>query len=558
MNENEKRKREWVKTAAIVFLAVMLVLTFFSNTIMNYSLPEVATQYVQPGTITARIRGTGQVESGDPYEIKVTESRKVASVAVRVGDVVQKGDVILYLADSESTELEEARKELEAAQDALQAARDAYNQALLTEGYTAADIQAATGNTSVSAYRQQLTDAQNAVVPLQTAVNELDQAIKDIDAQIELETGLRDAAQDRVNTASATMAAALGSVSGGDRGVLETAVTNAQAKVNAAQTALDGDGTGDPDGTLQKSLDDAKAELTAAQNRLTSYNNALSTYNTQTAEVNTRNQNITNLNSQRALKSVDLYNATKSLTEAQNKLNDLTEMLGNMVALDSYLDAISDAQKVVNEAQQKVEDEVAKSQGATVTADIAGTVTAINVTAGNTTTAAEAVAVLQPEGAGYTLSFSVTNDQARRVAVGDRAELVNAWRYDDVQVTLASIKPDTTDPGQKKLLTFNVEGSVVAGQTFNVSVGQQSANFDFIVPNSAIREDNNGKFILIVESRSTPLGNRYRATRVDVEVLASDDNQSALSSAMLSGYEFVITTSTQPVEAGQLVRLADN
>ena len=53
---------------------------------MNYSLPEVATQYVQSGTITAKIRGTGVVESGDPYEVKVTESRKVSSVAVKVGD----------------------------------------------------------------------------------------------------------------------------------------------------------------------------------------------------------------------------------------------------------------------------------------------------------------------------------------------------------------------------------------------------------------------------------------------------------------------------------------
>ena len=78
-----------------------------------------------------------------------------------------------------------------------------------------------------------------------------------------------------------------------------------------------------------------------------------------------------------------------------------------------------------------------------------------------------------------------------------------------------------------------------------------------VVPNSAIREDNNGKFILIVESRSTPLGNRYSASRVDVEVLASDDTKSAISGA-LYGYEYVITTSTKPVEAGQLVRLTGN
>ena len=39
------------------FLTVMLILTFFSNTFMNYSLPEVATVYVQSGTITATDSG---------------------------------------------------------------------------------------------------------------------------------------------------------------------------------------------------------------------------------------------------------------------------------------------------------------------------------------------------------------------------------------------------------------------------------------------------------------------------------------------------------------------
>ena len=51
------KRREWVKTFAIIFLAILLVLTFFSNTIMNRSLPEVAAQYVESGTINAKIRG---------------------------------------------------------------------------------------------------------------------------------------------------------------------------------------------------------------------------------------------------------------------------------------------------------------------------------------------------------------------------------------------------------------------------------------------------------------------------------------------------------------------
>ncbi|MCH5341169.1 MAG: biotin/lipoyl-binding protein [Acetatifactor sp.] len=514
MNEKGNKRREWVKTAAIIFLSVMLVLTFFSNTIMNYSLPEVATQYVMSDSITAKIRGTGVVESGDPYYVEITESRKVASVAVRVGDEVQKGDVILYLEDSESEELKIAQQTLENAREALKDARDRYNDAILNPNISAADIQAANGNVSANTYRQQINDAQAALTAAQDAlkpysnkVAEISQKIKDFDTQLTWDRPRLDAAKSKLDAAKS----AYQSVSGND----------AESK-------------------------EKKAALDKAQK-----------------EYDTINQTVSNLLSQKSALEVELYAAqkneaaaAKAVSDADENLKALTNMLDNKKLLEDKLDDIANAQKAVEKAQAEVDKLTEKAIDATVTADISGTITAVNVTAGKTATAGSAVAVIQPEGQGFTMSFSVTNEQARRLAVGDRAELVNSWWYYDVEVVLASIKPDPNNPGQNKLLTFNVSGSVVAGQTFSVSVGQQSANYDLVVPNSAIREDNNGKFILIVESRSTPLGNRYSAARVDVEVLASDDTKSAISGA-LYGYEYVITTSTQPVDAGQLVRLTD-
>ena len=85
----------------------------------------------------------------------------------------------------------------------------------------------------------------------------------------------------------------------------------------------------------------------------------------------------------------------------------------------------------------------------------------------------------------------------------------------------------------------------------------KSQNYEMIVPNSAIREDNNGKFILVVEPKSSPLGTRYYAVRRNVEVLTSDDRRSALSGDVYE-YEYVITTSTKPIQEGQQVRLKDN
>ena len=114
MNEKDtKKRREWVKNAAIIFLTIMLLLTFFSNTIMNYSLPEVATQYVQKGTITAKVRGTGNVEATDPYNVIVKETRVISAVAVKQGDTVEKDQIIYYLEDAESDELKKAEDELE-------------------------------------------------------------------------------------------------------------------------------------------------------------------------------------------------------------------------------------------------------------------------------------------------------------------------------------------------------------------------------------------------------------------------------------------------------------
>lgn len=571
MNENGKNKREWVKTAAIIFLSVMLVLTFFSQTIMNYSLPEVATQYVQSGTITAKIRGTGVVESGDPYEINVTYSRKVSGVAVQVGDQVQKGDVLFYLEDAESEELKAAREE-------LQAAQEAYDLSLLTAEITSSDIYSANKDVSAATLRQRITNAQaavkaaeDAVTPLEKKVAELNQLIADFSTQIIYEENQDTYAAQRVVTAEAakttaeenkTAAEAAKTAADAEVTRLETEISTLSGQIDAG-TVTDGDAARATLVELQKKLEAARK---TQSDRQTALNNAITALANAEKELNSAKQNdtnrknsqtITNLQSQKSVYELNVYGAQKELDAAkalvetkQKELDDLVAGIGNVAALESKLDAIAKAQKKVDELTSQAVDAV-------ITADIAGTVTSINVTAGNTTSAATPVAVLQPEGKGYTMSFTVTNEQAKRLSVGDRADLVNAWRYDDVEVTLASIKPDRNNPGQSKMLTFDVTGSVTAGQTLNVSVGQKSANFDLIVPNSAIREDNNGKFILIVESKSSPLGNRYIATRVDVEVLASDDTQSAISGG-LYGYEYVITTSTKPVEAGKQVRLADN
>lgn len=571
MNENGgKKRREWVKNAAIIFLSVMLVLTFFSNTFMNYSLPEVAAQYVQSGTITAKIRGTGTVESGDPYNVKINETRTISSVLVKTGDKVEKGAPLLLLEDKES-------KELTDAQAALDKAMLDFELALLSGDISNSAFQnVQNGNvSSLNTYQSRIVAAEAEIDKWQKQVDEATTAINQLKtAQVNVDAGGApdtSSEQNKVNVAQAALNSDEIKIAKDKISEWQAAQATCQATIDKYNEKIASSVSGN--GFVNQVTED-KYRL-AVQNR----DQYQSLINERQAFINSNPDKVKAYDE----KVKALADANKALTEKQNSktnsTNSLTVQTQNWqteldkrniqlkAAQDTKAQLLKDISTELNldyqlDSLKKQRDDIAKLQenavGASIEAPISGTITSVTVKAGDEAQPDTALVTMQPEGKGFTMSFSVTNDQAKRLSVGDKADLVNSWRYSDMDITLASIKPDTTDPGQKKLLTFDITGDeVTPGQSLNVSVGQKSANYDLIVPNSAIREDSNGKFILIVESKSSPLGNRYVATRVDVEVLASDDTQSAVSGA-LYGYEFVITTSTQPVEAGKLVRLANN
>ena len=571
MNENSgKKRREWVKNAAIIFLSVMLVLTFFSNTFMNYSLPEVAAQYVQSGTITAKIRGTGTVESGDPYNVKISETRTISSVLVKTGDKVEKGDPLFLLEDKES-------KEQTDAQAALDKAMLDFELALLSGDISNSTFQnVQNGNVaSINTYQSRIVAAeaeidrwQKQVDEATNAINQLKTAQVNVDAGGTPDTGSE---QNKVNAAQAALNSDEVKIAKDKISEWQAAQATCQATIDKYNeniaSSVSGNGfvnqvTEDEYQLALKNreqyqslINERQAFINNNPDKVKAYDEkvkALADANKALADKQNSKENSTNsLTVQTQNWQTELDKRNIQLKAAQDTKEQLLKDISTELNLDYQLDSL-----------QKQRDDIAKLQenavGASIEAPISGTITSVTVKAGDEAQPDTALVTMQPEGKGFTMSFSVTNDQAKRLSVGDKADLVNSWRYSDMDITLASIKPDTTDPGQKKLLTFDITGDeVTPGQSLNVSVGQKSANYDLIVPNSAIREDSNGKFILIVESKSSPLGNRYVATRVDVEVLASDDTQSAVSGA-LYGSEFVITTSTQPVEAGKLVRLANN
>lgn len=113
MGNKISKRQQIVKNTAIVFLVILLILTFFSNTIMNITLPEAVVAEINRDVITAQITGEGIAEAENLYSIVMSESRVIDSIPVTVGQEIKQGDVICYLQGEESDALADAvsRKE---------------------------------------------------------------------------------------------------------------------------------------------------------------------------------------------------------------------------------------------------------------------------------------------------------------------------------------------------------------------------------------------------------------------------------------------------------------
>ena len=538
--EVKVKNRGWVKNAAIIFLAVMLVLTFFSNTFMNHSLAEVATQSVTSGSITAKVRGTGTVESNGSYQVKAQATREIRAVMVKVGQEVNQGDVLFVLGEGPSEELDAATENLRQLQLSYQ--RTAVNMPSFDYSLDERNIEKAKetlANAQAAENSAKAALEQNANVPeteLKAAQARLDSANQVLtDAKSELQkcyneaVALRDSAQAKLeNVLNAPPA---DGASEDEKSEYQKKLADAQAELDAANSLLESlDPSVDPTvKAAQAEADAAQAELDAILNRAGPY---AESYN----------------------KAVEARKAAEDeLFTLEYNLNQ-TKIQNNKTAAAAALELQDLAQQIEKAKKQLAE--LSGGEDNQITANVGGIIESIAYTAGSTAPKDEVLCTIQVPDMGYSLSFSVTNEQARRLRVGDSASVTNYYWGSEITATLTNIKTDPKNPQTSKLLTFDLSGDVNAGSELTISVGQKSQNYEIIIPNSAIRTDSNGSYVLMVEAKNSPLGNRYIAQRVDIEVIAADDVNSAVTGDLSNG-DFVITTSNKPVQKGDQVRMAD-
>lgn len=489
-------RKKTLRRVGVIFFVVILVLTFFSNTIMNYSLPEVSTVTVFNGKVSQKVRCQGQVSVGTDLDVTVSGTRTVKEVLVEDGDQVKEGDVIMTFDETENKELEEAESTLES----LQLTYDK-SQLRTSKDYTDDEV-------AIANAKDDVTDAQSA----------LEQAKLD-------EQSLANAKYERDELQTSYDAK-------------NTEVAGLQAQVDAYSSIENYEGETDVESLIAQ-LATAKEELTNLE-----------------TELEAKKTLVTELEGKTSVADAEdnLTSKTQTLESLQRGLTSKKES-DSLTAQSNALDD-ADSLKKIAEQEEKIEKLKAADDSSSIKANGTGVISGITAKPGDEVKADSPIANIQLVDSGYEVSCSIPKRDATKLKVGNEAAIENIWD-DEVSAEIKSIKADTSDPNQKSMVKFSVKGNVQVGETLQFAVGDKSNKYDTVVPNGAVKEDTDGNYVYVVKVKATPLGNRYIVKKVKVEVVASDTINSAIQGE-ISEYDNVITNSSKPLDNGQQVRLSDN
>lgn len=566
MNENKKiinpeKRRDIIKNILIVFLIVLLILTFFSNTIMNHSLPEIATESSISGSLTEKLNASGIVESNQSYEVKAKGNSTIDEIKVKTGQEIKKGDILFTVNSEENTELKEAETLLKSLELEYQKMLLKLPKNYATENQTIKNAQE-----DLNALIAKRDEAVSNQAENDSKKSEYNQAKSELSG---ITSELADI-QMYITSLNTDDIYSIGSeYTGNIIGIYEE-YTKAQSELQKAESELQ---------TFMMSPDVSEEMIQSLQDKVNQCSDYLdqceSAYKSEKSALrNTLNDRLDYLNgeSDRLNSIINNYESNLSADDilTVDALNE--QITAKQRELESLVIALEDAKKQDNlesqsndidikakheeiEAQKLVVDKIKKKDSEKeIKADYSGVVSQINVKIGDTVLPDEAVAVIDISEEGYTMTVSVEAEKTKKIKAGIPVDVLNDWS-NSINADLVEIKNDTQNK-KNRILKFKVSGNVNSGDTLSVSIPCSTGRYDTIIPKSALNEDSNGKFVLIVKSKSSPLGNRYFAERVDVEVLASDEVSCAVQGSLNMG-DYVITTSSKPVQSGDQVKMKD-
>lgn len=647
---NETKSRKWVVKAIIAFVVVLALLTFFSNTIMNATIPKVVGKSPARGNLSYSNNATATVEAVDAVKYEVPaeiDGRTVDTAYVSDWDYVFEGDLLFTLKVLEDeTELEQLQTELDTMLREKQ-----YEEMMPSNptDYSSYDSQIDMAKQTLEAAQATLAEVQNkdaTIAEANSIIEQYSPTVVSKKAEIEAITSTMeeinrdiDAANNRLDTINTSINVF---VTLGTPTPQPTPLPGEIPTYNPEDTVIFGDGiraditdepSGEPEtspeptaeptsepvveptaeptsepvveptaeptseptavptaeptaeptseptpvptaeptaaptaapiapgsmedlmeqrGQVEEEIRNLEAQLEGAQARLNSASTELADANSHIADANAVIEAANSLPTLSAAQSA-VNQASSALTQAQKSLS--TQQANDQVQALKDKDTKAEQEEKIEKLKKQIEELKAKMEIVEVYAPATGYVFNMAIGKNDVLTKGTTALNIVPNSTNYCVKFRFDSTAAQKFYVGME---LTPNEYYVTKCVITNIKPDANDPRNSKIVECAIEGDIWPGETITVVADKANKDYEAVIASSAINEDNNGKFVYIIEQSSTPLGDKAVVKRVAVTVEENDGSRSAIKGDGISNDVLIVVRSDVPLNNGDRVRLED-
>lgn len=548
IRKNENSKNEivitrksgifWLKGLAGL-LAVMLVFTIASRVAASITVPQVKASAPTSGKIEHTVIASGTVEAGGEKAIVTEEGILVAQVNVHTGEHIEEGSVLFTFAtdslEDQIYELQNQIKKLQLENDSLRKNKtqaEAKQQLELKraqEDYEETIAKNTVSNEKANEALQKATDAKSqAEKELNSVRDALAQAEKELNAAKQELQNAKDAAAAEQKKDTAEPVDKTGN-----------SVTD-QPKDADASGKNEQDNT--TNSTITQQLQQFEEAVQEKQN----------TYDTIQAKVTEKQAALDSASTALEEKQEQLESDMSAASDAKKAAERTVEDAGLSADTDhtQEINAIS-----LEQYQKQLEKlKTIKQQNGEITAPSSGIITKVCVETGQKTTDTAAI-VMSDEQSG--LFFTTTTDSKNReyLSVGDNATITGVGK-ETSDCSIVSL--ETSEDGSSIKVSISMQGDDFSpGEGAQMTVTRKSESYDYLVPVTAVWQENNKAYVLLLETENTVLGEQYIARKAEVEILDKNSSYAAVSGNSLSTGCKIITDSDRTVGNGDVVRIME-
>jgi multidrug efflux pump subunit AcrA (membrane-fusion protein) len=520
-----KNKKPLVRIG-IIFIVLLLFLTFFSNTIYDFNLTNVVVDFPGSGVLTRRADGTGIVGFVET-DLYLAQADGRITFYVSEGDMVRAGSP-LFTIDADKISL-----------------RQALDDHLLNEERVYLRIDRA----SNSLERTQaelvagLPDAQRRNI--EAAISDTQYQIRELELELRATREAAERLREQIaNIESGTGNAGGPNGAGGTDDAYGTGQVHGAHSINGAiflsgaYSAYSTDGSNDTDNANGTDSTDG-------------------TDSTNDVDVESLRQALNELlqNEERILLRIERTNdglwrtqaeLTARMPEAQRRSIEAT--VSDIQFQIKELELDLQASRVT---AQRLRDQIADMENLTSTSERDGRVLGISTDSGMFVNTNSVIMEIGATEAGFSTIVELPGS-VDFLNVGDEVTL-NMRARDIFGITGEIIRLSYESGQLRTELQINDE-NLTGGERLELSVQYISQLHETLIPNRALRSDPNGDYVLIVEMVSGTLRDEFYARRVTVRPISADNRHTSII-MIVHEMSPIIIDSDRVVSAGDRIRI---